>query len=120
MTFHGRQDRGLVLAEIAYSDAFILPSLHDSEAGACMEAAALGTPVITSAFGGVESCLEGCDNVTVLRSEGRDDMVEELTVEIDKIVPKKEFFVSNVHGDSMLHYDQKKKKMFEIFGRMKA
>ena len=118
--FHGRQDRGLVLSELAYSDAFILPSLHDSEAGSCMEAAALGTPLITTAFGGVESCLEGCDKVTILRSKHRDDMVDELALEIKKIVPREDYFVSNVPENSRLHYEQKKIMMFKIFDEMKA
>ena len=118
--FHGHKERSLVLSEIAYSDAFILPSLHDSEAGSCMEAAALGTPLITTSFGGIESCLEGCDKVTILRSTQRDDMVDELALEIQKIVPRTDYFVSNVPEKSALHYEQKKMMMFKIFDELKT
>ncbi len=115
----GRVSRPDLLREVQSSDAFILPSLHDSEAGACMEAASLGVPVVTTSFGGVASCLKDCEEVHLLNAQSRESMVEELVDVIEKWDRRKDVVrQSNIPVQSILRYEAKKQKMFSILSTL--
>ncbi len=115
----GRVSRVDLLRKVQSSDAFILPSLHDSEAGACMEAASLGVPVVTTSFGGVASCLKDCDNVQILRAQTRESMVAELAELIEKWESRKGVArQSNIPAQSILRYEAKKEKMSSILSAL--
>ena len=118
--FYGRVNRDLVIEEVSYSDVFILPSLHDSEAGACMEALAVGTPVITTEFGGIKSCLKGCKNVFYINGSDRLSMIQNLVNKINLLEKKVSYFDKYVPDTSLLIFANKKEEMVKIFKKLEA
>lgn len=116
--FQGKVSRKDFLGELSTADLFLFGSLHDSEGGACMEACGLGVPCVFFDFGGIASCLHGCEEVSALQVENRVDAIQKMSEKIKEAQVKTGIRQSGIPVDSLLFFENKKKEMTRIYQQL--